>query len=44
MISGLIPFFRKTENPPFGIAPRRYDRANGGRLQEGRGRGAQIRR
>ena len=40
MISGLIPFFGKTESPPFGIMPRRYDRANGGRLQERRGGGA----
>src|SRR5258708_31106321 len=34
------PFFRKTESPPSGVTPRRHDRANGGRLQEGPGRGA----
>src|ERR1700681_4845913 len=38
------PFFGKTESPPSGVMPRRHDRANGGGLQEGRGRGAQIRR
>jgi hypothetical protein len=44
MISGLIPFFGKpiSENrkSTFRVTPRRHDRANGGRLQEGPWRGA----
>jgi hypothetical protein len=43
VISGLIPFSENRKST-FRDMPRRYDRANSGRLQEGHGKGAEIRR